>query len=121
MIDNNTNSIINVLSWASIRSKYKYKKQRDIDLSLQHIAALLLIVESAHDGIKQSDLIKTLKWSKQNVMSGSEYLKKLIDLNFIERRRGLGRYWVCYPTTAGRQASRKLYNEIRGFNSVSNY
>lgn len=120
-MDNNTNSIINVLAWASIRSKYKYKKQLELSLSLQHITALLIIVESSHNGIKQSDLIKTLKWSKQNVMSGSCYLGKLIDLNFIERRRGLGRYWVCYPTTAGRQASRKLYNEIRGFDLVSNY
>jgi len=118
-MDLNTNSIINVLSWASIRSKYKYKKQRDIDLSLQHITALLLIVESSHDGIYQKDLIKRLKWSKQNVLSGRRYLGKLIDLNFIERRRGLGRCWILYPTTAGRQANRKLLNEIKGFDVVS--
>jgi len=117
----NTNSIINVLSWASIRSKYKYKKQRELSLSLQHITALLIIVESSHNGIYQKELIKTLKWSKQNVMSGSCYLGKLIDSNLIERRRGLGRYWVCYPTNAGLKASRKLYNEIRGFDSVPNY
>lgn len=117
----NTNSIINVLSWAAIRSKYKYKKQRDIDLSLQHITALLLIVESSHDGIKQSDLIKTLCWSKQNVLSGTEYLKKLIDFGLIERRRGLGRWWICYPTVKGRNECRKLLSEIKGFNLVSDY
>lgn len=120
-MDNNTNSIINVLAWAAIRSKYKYKKQRDIDLSLQHIAALLLIVESSHEGIFQKDLIKTLKLSKQNVMSGSCYLGKLIDLNLIERRRSLGRWWICYPTTAGLKASRKLLREIKSFNIVSDY
>ena len=77
-MDNNTNSIINVLAWASIRSKYKYKKQLELSLSLQHIAALLLIVESGHNGLFQKDLIKTLKYSKQNVMSGSCYLGKLV-------------------------------------------
>ena len=120
-MDNNTNSIINVLAWASIRSKYKYKKQLELSLSLQHITALLIIVESSHNGIKQSDLIKTLKWSKQNVMSGSCYLGKLIDSNLIERRRSLGRCWICYPTNAGLKAGRKLLREIKAFEVVSNY
>lgn len=110
--------LVNALAYASLIAKYSWNKSRENILSIHQTVALLLIIESGVNGIYQKDLVKKLRWSDTNVLSGSRYLGKLLDLGLIERRRGQRGFWICYYTKRGWTTYRRVLREFDTFEKV---